>query len=101
MKRMFGSGWLRAFVIWTALIVVLTVPFWSAATTPSRPCAYPGAVNQDATLPPCPPDDANYEAIGIGLLVLLWFGGTAVLLVAFGLSRVRRWLGARRRISSG
>lgn len=95
MKRVLGSGWFRAFLVWTALIVVLIVPYWPAATAIPPPCASYGAVNQDPSLPPCPPDAANYEGIYVVLLFLLWFGGTATLLLAFGLSRGVRWLRAR------
>jgi hypothetical protein len=95
-RRLLGSRWVRAFVIWTALIAVLIVPLWPAASAPFPPCAYQGAANQDTGLPPCPPDNANYEAIGVFLLILLWSSGIVILLLAFALARVARWHGDRR-----
>jgi len=72
-------------------MAMLIVSFWPDATAPAAPCAYQGAVNRDPTLPPCPPDAANYAGIAMVMLTLLWAGGGGMLLVAFGLSR----LGAR------
>ena len=66
------------------------MPLWPAATTPFAPCAWPGVAAPDPALPPCPPDDANYEAIGVFLLLVLWAVGVVVLVVAFAVARVRR-----------
>lgn len=101
MRRLLRSHWILAFVVWTALFAVLIVSLWPAATSPMPPCAYPGAVNQDPALAPCPPDLVNYEGIEILVLFLFWLGGTVILLLAFALSRLARWQRERRRPSSG
>lgn len=101
MRRLSGSHWILAFVVSTALLGVLIGSLWPAATAPWPPCAYPGAVNQDSALPPCPPDAVNVEGIEILLLFMFWFGGTVTLLLAFALLRLARWQRRRRRPTSG
>lgn len=77
---------LLVLLIWTAFIAVPVVQLWPAANTTSPPCNYQGAGNQDPALPTCPPDDANYEAIGMSLLILLWLAGIVIGLIAVGVS---------------
>lgn len=91
MRRLLQSPWFRALLIWTVVIAVLVVPLWPAASTPFPACNYPGAVAPDNGLATCPPDNANYEAIGVSLLVLLWLAGVLVGFIAFALSRFLRW----------
>ena len=90
MRGLLRSPWLRAFLLWTALIAIMIVPLWPAATTPFAPCALHGAAFPDPALPPCPPDNANYEGIGIFLLLLLWVGGVVILMVGSHIARVAR-----------
>jgi Trk-type K+ transport system membrane component len=87
-RRFFRSRWTLAFLTWTALIAVQVIPLWPAATAPFPPCVYQGADRPDPSLPVCPPDNANYEAIGVFLLLLVWLGGIGVLFVAFAVSRL-------------
>ena len=88
MRRLPRRRGLLVLLIWTAFIAVPVVQLWPAANTPSSPCNYQGAGNQDPALPTCPPDDANYGAIGMSLLILLWLAGVVIGLVALGMSRV-------------
>lgn len=90
MRRLLRSGWIRAFLVWTAIIAVLIVPMWPAATTAFPPCNSGGATSPDPALPTCPPDNANYEAIGVFLYAVLWLIGAIIMLVAFAVSRARR-----------
>ena len=85
--------WFRAFLVWSVLFAVLALSLWPAASTPRPLCNPPGAVAPDNVLPTCPPDDANYAAIGLSLLTLLWVAGAVVWLMAFGAA----WFGRRRR----
>jgi hypothetical protein len=89
-RNLLRSPWIRAFLLWTALIAILVVPLWPAATTPFAPCVGPGEASPDPALPPCPPDDANYEGIGIFLLLVLWIAGVVILFVGFVIARVAR-----------
>jgi len=57
----------------------------------TSPCNYQGAGNQDPALPTCPPDNANYAAIGMSLLIVLWLAGVVVALIALGTSWLVRW----------
>lgn len=91
MRRLLRSRWFWALLIWTAVIAVLGVPLWPAASTPLPPCNYPGAIAPENGLPTCPPDNANYEAIAVSLLVLLWLAVVLMGLIAFALSRFMRW----------
>ncbi len=91
MRRLIQSSWFRALLIWTAIVAVLVIPLLPEALTPLPPCNYHGAVNQDPALPTCPPDNANYVAIGMSLLVLLWLAVASIGLIAFALTRVLRW----------
>jgi hypothetical protein len=91
MRRLFQSPWFRALLIWTAIVAVLVIPLLPEAMTPFPPCNYHGAVNQDPGLPTCPPDNANYGAIGLALLVLLWLAVASIGLIAFAVTRFLRW----------
>ena len=90
MRNLLRSPWIRAFLLWTAIIAILVVPLWPAATTPFAPCVSPGEVSPDPALLPCPPDDANYEGIGIFLLLVLWTAGVVILLVGSFIARIAR-----------
>jgi hypothetical protein len=90
MRRILRNPWSRALLIWSFMFALLVMPLWPAASTPLPACNYPGAVGPDNGLPTCPPDNANYEAIGISLLVLLWLAGVFVGFIAFALSRFLR-----------
>jgi hypothetical protein len=92
-RRLLRRRGLLVLLIWTAFIAVPVVQLWPAANTPSPPCNHQGAANQDPALPPCPPDEVNYEGIGVSLLILLWLAGVVIGLTAVGTS----WL-VRRRI---
>ena len=96
MGRLIRNPWLQALLIWTAILAVLVIPLLPDAMTPLPPCNYHGVVNPDPALPTCPPDDANYAAIGAWLLALLWLAGGLIGLVAFGLTRLVRRLAQRR-----
>ena len=89
MRRLLQSRWLRALLAWTAFIAVPVVLLWPTATAPFPPCNYQGAGNPDPTVPTCPPDNANYDAIGVSLLTLLWLAGISVGLMAFAISWFR------------
>jgi hypothetical protein len=89
-RNLLRSPWLRAFLLWTALIAIPVLLLWPAATTPFAPCVSPNATIPDPTLPPCPPDDANYEGIFILLLLILWAAGVAVVMVGYLVARARR-----------
>ncbi len=91
MGRLFRNPWLRALLIWTAILAVPVISLLPEAMTPLPPCNHHGVVNPDPTLPTCPPDDANYEAIGASLLVLLWLAVASIGLAAFVLTRFLRW----------
>jgi hypothetical protein len=78
-------------LIWTAFLAIPVVQLWPEATAPSPLCNSQGAGNQDPALPTCPPDNANYEAIGISLLIVLWLAGVVVALIALGISWLARW----------
>lgn len=80
------------------MLAVLVVPLWPAATTPFPPCNYPGAVNPDNRLATCPPDNANYEAIALSLLVLLWLAVVLIGLISFALARFVRWRTRQRNV---
>ncbi len=97
MRRLLRSPWIRVFLLWTAVIAVLAAPLVPAAATPLPRCAPNSASNPDPALPPCPPDDANYAAIGVFLLVVLWLAVGALLLIAFAGSCVGRWIVRRHR----
>ena len=88
MRRLLRNRWLVVLVIWTAFLAVPAVQLWPAANTPTPPCNYHGSGIQDPALPPCPPDGANYEAIGLSLLVVLWLAGVIIGLGALGISRL-------------
>ncbi len=91
MRRLIWGRWLWVLLIWTSFIAVPMVLLWPAATAQPSACNYQGAVNQDPALPTCPPDNANYEAILMSLLILLWLAGTVIGLGAVAISRfVRR-----------
>ena len=83
MRRFLRGTWFRVFLLWSVLIAALALPMWPKAVTPREPCNYAGAVAPDNGLPTCPPDDANYEAIGVSLLIVLWVAGAVVWLTAF------------------
>lgn len=91
MGRLFRNPWLRALLIWTAILAVLVISLLPEAMTPLPPCNYHGVVNPDPALPTCPPDAANYGVIGVSLLVLLWLAGGSIGLIAFALTRFLRW----------
>lgn len=91
MRSLLRRRGLLVLLIWTALIAVPVVQLRPAANTPSPPCNYQGAGNQGPALPTCPPDDANYEAIGMSLLILLWLAGVIIGLIAMGISWFVRW----------
>lgn len=94
MRRVFRNPWLRALLIWTAIIAALVISLLPEAITPFPPCNYHGVINPDPSLATCPPDSANYEAIGASLLVLLWLAVVSIGLTAFALTRVLRRPGA-------
>jgi hypothetical protein len=88
MRRLFRNRWLVVLLIWTAFLAVPAVQLWPAANTPTPPCNYHGSGVQDPALQTCPPDGANYEAIGMSLLVVLWLAGVTIGLTALGISRL-------------
>ena len=90
MRRLLRNRWLVVLVIWTAFLAVPAVQLWPAANAPTAPCNYHGSGVQDPALPPCPPDGANYEAIGLSLLIVLWLGGVIIGLAVFGIARLVR-----------
>jgi hypothetical protein len=96
MRGLFRNPWLRALLIWTAILAALVISLLPEAMTPFPPCNYRGVVNPDPALPACPPDDANYGAIGASLLVLLWLAGGSIGLIAFALTRFLRWRAQQR-----
>jgi hypothetical protein len=83
-------------LIWTAMVAVLVIPLLPEAMTRFPPCNYHGVVNPDPALPTCPPDSANYAAIGLWLLVVLWLAVASIGLAAFALTRFVRWLRQQR-----
>ncbi|HYI66951.1 MAG TPA: hypothetical protein VEW95_08525 [Candidatus Limnocylindrales bacterium] len=87
MRRLLRNRWLVVLVIWTAFLAIPAVQLWPAANTPAPACNYHGSGIQDPALPPCPPDGANYEAIGLSLLVVLWLAGVTIGLGALAVSR--------------
>ena len=95
MRRLFRSRWLWVLLIWTAFIAVPVVQLWPAANAPLPPCNYQGLGNEENGLLTCPPDNANYEAIGMSLLILLWLAGIVIGLIAFAISRFVRRQGRR------
>jgi hypothetical protein len=90
MNRLFRNPWLRALLIWTVIVAALVIPLLPEAMTPLPPCNYREVINPDPALPPCPMDDANYAAIGVALLVLLWLVVAVIGLSAFALTRFLR-----------
>ena len=88
MRRLLRNRWLVVLLIWTAFLAVPAVQLWPAANTPTPACNYHGSGIQDPALPPCAPDDANYDAIGMSLLVVLWLAGVTIGLSALGISRL-------------
>lgn len=85
MARLFRNPWL---LIWTAVLAVLVISLLAQAMTPLPPCNYHGVVNPDPALPTCPPDNANYGAIGASLLVVVWLAAGGIGLIAFTLARL-------------
>jgi hypothetical protein len=77
-------------LIWTAFIAVPVVLLWPAANAPLAPCNYRGAGNQDPALPTCPPDNANYEAVLMSLLIVVWLAGIVIGLALLAISRFLR-----------
>jgi hypothetical protein len=90
MRGVLRSPWFRALLILTAAVAVLVIPLLPEAMTPLPPCNYHEATNPDPALPTCPPDNANYGAIGVALLILLWLVAASVGLIAFALTRFLR-----------
>ncbi len=90
MSHLFRNPWLRALLIWTAIVAAVVISLLPEATTPLPPCNYREVINPDPALPFCPPDNANYAAIGVSLLVLLWLAVAAIGLIAFALPRFLR-----------
>ena len=84
------SPWFRALLLLTAAVAVMVLPLLPEAMTPFPPCDYHGITNPDPALPTCPPDNANYAAIGASLLVLLWLVAVSIGLIAFALTRLLR-----------
>ena len=78
------------------MVAVLVIPLLPEAMTPFPPCNYHGVVNPNPALPTCPLDSANYAAIGLSLLVLLWLAVASIGLTAFALTRLVRWLRQQR-----
>ena len=91
MRRSVRNPWFRALLLWSIVIAALVLPLWPAASTPLPACNYAGGPALENGLPTCPPDNANYEAIGASLLVLLWLAGVMVGLMAFALAWFFRW----------
>lgn len=89
-RRLLRNRSLVVLLIWTAFIAIPVVQLWPAASTLLPPCNYHGSGIQDPALPPCPPDGANYEAIGVSLLVVLWLAGLTIGLSALAISRFLR-----------
>ena len=100
MRRLLRNRWLVVLLVWTAFIAIPVVQLWPAANTPPPACNYQGSGIQDPALPPCPPDDANYEAIGMSLLIVLWLAGVIIGLSAFGISRLVGRRGKRETLPS-
>ena len=90
MRRVFRNPWLRALLIWTGIVAVLVISLLPDAMTPFPPCNYHGVTNPDPSLPTCPPDSANYGAIGASLLVLVWLAAFLIGLTLFALTRILR-----------
>ena len=96
MASLLRNPWLRALLIWTAIVAVLVISLLPDAMTPFPPCNYHGVINPDPSLPTCPPDSANYAAIGASLLVMLWLAVVSIGLTAFAMTRL-----LRRRVQRG
>jgi hypothetical protein len=96
MGRLIRNPWLRALLIWTTILAVPIILLLPDALAPLPPCNYQGVVNPDPALPTCPPDYANYAAIGASLLALLWLAGGLIGLVGFALTLIGRWLAQQR-----
>jgi hypothetical protein len=92
-RRLIRRRWFVVLLVWTAFLAIPLVQLWPEATATLPPCNYHGAANQDPALPPCPPDDANYEAIGVSLLIVVWLVGVVIGTIALGIS----WLVRRRK----
>ena len=90
MRRLFRSPWFRVLLIWTAIVAALVISLLPEAMTPFPPCNYHGVVNPDPALRTCPPDNANYAAAGVSLLILLWLAVASIGLTAFALTRFLR-----------
>ena len=90
MRGALRSPWFRALLILTAVVAVLVIPLLPEAMTPLPPCNYHVDTNPDPALPTCPPDNANYGAIGVSLLLLLWLAAVSVGLIPFALTRFLR-----------
>ena len=90
MRGFLPNPWFRALLILTAVVAVLAIPLLPEAMTPLPPCNYHEDPNPDPALPSCPPDNANYAAIGVFLLVLVWLAVASVGLIAFALTRLLR-----------
>jgi hypothetical protein len=89
-RRLVRNRLIWVLLIWTVFIAVPIVLLWPAANAPLPPCNYPGGGAQDPALPTCPPDNANYEAILMSLLVLVWLAGIVCGLISLGISRFLR-----------
>ena len=89
MRHLPRSPWIRALVVWTAVIWLLIALQLPGASVSRAPCNALDAPNPDPALPTCGIDDFSVEGILIFLLVIVWIGGIAVGAVAFVITRSR------------
>lgn len=71
MSPLFRNRWVLVLILWTGLIAFAIVLNLPGATRAFPPCDY----GTDPSLPDCPPDAVNVDALWIIVLSVLWVGG--------------------------
>jgi hypothetical protein len=94
MSPLFRNRWVLVLILWTGLIAFAIVLNLPGATRAFPPCDY----GTDPSLPRCPPDAVNVDALWIIVLSVLWVGGVVAEGATFVVWRLWRWL-ARRDVS--